>query len=983
MTRFFGIVLLINACWIFSCSTPELPEDKVAGVQHSVISLNGTWKITLEPPDKFWENSINAAQWADIQVPGECQMQGFSIKHDQPFVYRHKFWVPDDYAGKDIFLDFHGVYSNARVWVNGQFVRDHTGGFTRWEGNITKLVTPGDSATLTVEVTDRINDLSYGSGYAKHQIGGILRKVEVKALPKQHIKKLRLETDLDENFRDADLKVFFELNRETPTKIRIELTDQQNRLVKKAEQLTTLRNGFLNLKIINPLLWDAEHPNLYKLTATLLENGAEIMKTTKNIGFREVAIDGNKLLVNGQPVKLRGACRHDIHPLLGRMTTPELDLQDVLLAKEANMNFIRTSHYPPSEAFLDYCDQYGIYVEDETAVCFVGSHRMNAYRASGATQNDSLFSGIYLSQLNEQVTNHRNHPCVIIWSIGNENVFGENFVKSYQWVKENDTTRPVIYSYPGQVPDSLKMYDILSMHYPDWRGNLKQYGIAINGFSHPEMPVLFDEWAHVACYNNDELKTDPNVRNFWGQSLDSMWTNVFNADGGLGGAIWCMIDETFMLPEDLPGFNQWWGIIDPNIIPSAYVGPCVGYGEWGIVDTWRRKKPEFWNTKKAYSPAKIYLNEISSYTSGADLKIPVHNRFDHTNFNELKITWEYGNKSGIIGKTDLKPHNKGEIVIPGQDWEIEKKLNLAFYQNDTFLVDNYSLQLGKKTVELPVPGKGELKAEETEEQVRLFRGDVEYSISKKTGLFENISIKGKTMVTSGPWINLKIPGRGADKIYRIQDYARNWKCSDFDYKLKDGIATFRIKGAYDSIDVNFTMVIGGNDVIQIDFVTEGLPANKSLQEFGLYFITADFSKLSWRRDAYFTGYPEGYLGSPEGEIDLTNKPLTKYREKPDHAWALDAQNFYYHGLDTLLAYPNIVRSMKENIRIFTLTNDKGSAITVLSEGMQAARFDKINGENTLIINEKWDYPELDWGNYMKNLKTTQGMEGIAIIKLNY
>ncbi len=208
-----------------------------------------------------------------------------------------------------------------------------------------------------------------------------------------------------------------------------------------------------------------------------IEDGKELMKTEK-IGFREVKVEGNKLLVNGMPVKLRGACRHDIHPTLGRMTTPEYDLKDVLLARESNMNFIRTSHYPPSEAFLDYCDQYGIYVEDETAVCFVGSHRTEAYRASGASQSDPEFTGRYLSQLEEMVQNHRNHPSVIIWSIGNENIFGSNFKESFKWVKENDPTRPVIYSYPGQVPDSLQMYEILSMHYPSWKGNLNQYGIS-------------------------------------------------------------------------------------------------------------------------------------------------------------------------------------------------------------------------------------------------------------------------------------------------------------------------------------------------------------------------------------------------------------------------------------------------------------------------------------------------------------------------
>jgi beta-galactosidase len=325
------------------------------------------------------------------------------------------------------------------------------------------------------------------------------------------------------------------------------------------------------------------------------------MAITKKIGFREISVKGNNLLVNGRPVKLRGANRHDIHPLLGRVSTPEYALKDVLLAKEANMNFIRTSHYPPAEHFLDLCDEYGLYVEDETAVCFVGTHRSEEYVPHN-TESDNRFSAQYLSQVQEMVMNHRDHPSVIIWSIGNENNYGSNFQASYDWIKENDKTRPVIFSYPGLAPDSVKTYDLLSMHYPEQTGDKEQYGISTSGFGFRNMPVLFDEWIHVSCYNNTTLKEDPNVRDFWGIGLDSAWTRTFEADGGLGGAIWGYIDEVFMLPVDLPGFNEWWGMYDNVNIGSEFSGTAVGYGEWGVIDVWRRRKPEFWNVKKAYSP---------------------------------------------------------------------------------------------------------------------------------------------------------------------------------------------------------------------------------------------------------------------------------------------------------------------------------------------------------------------------------------------
>jgi hypothetical protein len=661
------------------------------------------------------------------------------------------------------------------------------------------------------------------------------------------------------------------------------------------------------------------------------------------------------------------------------MTTAEYDKQDVLLAKESNMNFIRTSHYPPSEKFLEYCDEYGIYVEDETAVCFVGSHRTLAYQATGATQNDSAFTERYLSQLEEMVQNHRSHPSVIIWSIGNENVFGSNFVESYQWVKQNDTTRPVIYSYPGQVPDSLKIFDIISMHYPDWKGNLNQYGISTTKFNSEKMPMLFDEWAHVACYNNFELKEDPNVRNFWGQSLDSMWTYTFDSDGGLGGAIWCMINETFMLPENLEGFNEWWGILDPTIIPATYMGPCVGYGEWGIIDTWRRKKPEFWNTKKAYSPTKIYIKKIDDFESGKNLIIPVHNRFDHTNFSELKIVWKYEGKSGELKYVNLEPHTKGELVIPGNDWKTGSKINLCFYMNDTSLIDEYNIQIGKREVKLPFCENGNLKIDEAENQLTISGKNLVLNVNKKTGLLENVKINDELLILSGPYINLKLPGRRVQySTVFMQDFATNWQMINFNYNLKDGIAEIQTEGKYDSISAKFTIQIDENGIFNIDYEVKNKLENKTIQEVGLKFLVGDnFQKLAWERDSYFSAYPEKHLGSTVGEVDLTQKPKMNYREKPQHDWEMDSKNFYYFGLNEELSFTNIARSLKENIYSFLLKTEKAK-IEVYSDGKQACRFHEIESQNTLIINDQWDYNSLLWGNYMKLISLENDFGGRVI-----
>jgi hypothetical protein len=447
-----------------------------------------------------------------------------------------------------------------------------------------------------------------------------------------------------------------------------------------------------------------------------------------------------------------------------------------------------------------------------------------------------------------------------------------------------------------------------------------------------------------------------------------MWTYLFETEGGLGGAIWCMLDETFLLPQDLEGFNDWWGILDKNVIPATFNHPVVGYGEWGIVDVWRRKKPEFWGTKKAYSPTKIYAKTISDFTVGKELNIPVHNRFDHTNFSELKINWSYGEKSGELSNMDLAPHQKGQLVFPANNWNADKKLHMQFYQYDTLLVDEYHIQLGDKEVKLPELSKGSLAAVEAEKKVSITGKAFTLDINKETGLLENLRVNNEVIFQSGPHIHLRLPGKNVQySTIQMEDYARDWKLKKLDYSINDGIALVLIEGAYDQVSANFSILFDEQGVFSIDYQIDGMPSDKYIQEAGIKFITGDnFEKLAWNRDSYFTAYPSDDLGRPIGLVDLTQIPAMSYRQKPQHSWEMDAQGFYYFGLDEKLPYTNVVRSLKENIYSFAL-NTAGSNLEVLSPGTQACRFDKIDGKNTLIINDLWDYTSLLWGNYYKKI----------------
>lgn len=953
----------------------------VKGITNPVVDLSGTWKLNLHPEGRFWENNELDDSWKDIQVPGEPMMQGFPIRHDTPFAYKTFFLIPPEFDERLIMLRFEGVYSYTRVWVNGQFVRDHHGGFTTWDCDITPFVSPGETAYLTLEVTDRADEISYASGYAKHQIGGILRNVKLMALPRNHLQDITIITDLDRDFRDATLVIRAEM-RTTAEKSRLlfELYDGRNiRLELKDSVRALTQQHVFEIKnhIPNPWKWNSEYPYLYTLKVSSFdEDGLQWYRLFK-VGFREVQIEGNRLLVNGRQVKLRGADRHDIHPLLGRVSTPEYELKDVQLAKEANMNFIRTSHYPPSDHFLRLCDEYGLYVEDETAVCFVGSHRTEEYRP-GDSENDPTFTERYLSQLREMVDSHKNHPSVIIWSIGNENAFGDNFRKSYVLVKATDDTRPVIFSYPGNVPEGTRAYDIISMHYPDTEGNLNQYGVKTHAFGYPSMPVIFDEWAHVACYNNFTVKEDPNIRDFWGRSLDIMWQKTFESDGGLGGAIWCMIDETFTLPNTLPGFKDWWGKIDNNVIPAEYSGHTVGYGEWGIVDTWRRKKPEFWNTKKAYSPVRLLKTEFDPAEIHGPLKIPVLNRFDHTDIRDLFIIKRYGEEVKYLTCQSIKPHEVGLLETGIDEWDPSIPVYLEFYTHQWRLIDAYALTLkavDKDTIGTGVSSMPAVHFEEKGETLTVIcENNTRILFDKDSGLIHQIQTSSDTLEVNGPHLNLRTKGEAVMYSYHtINDHGKEWKLKDFEYHLEKDHASVDIKGFYDKhLPVGFKVKIFGEGKLDIQYDVDQVP-DEYIREIGIIFKIGDvFDSLSWSRRTYWSYYPEDHLSAKSGWMPLYAKIQKKYREEPLKGWNEDSKSFYYDGNADEIGgdqLTNIARATKEGVDRYALhRRNSKQVLAVEGNGNVHCRLEKREDKIFLFLNNEMDYVDLSWGNYQRNIK---------------
>ena len=977
----FGCSLLLSGTKAFA-QVERLPDEasypvlqELAGVETPAVLLSGTWQFQYSPDSK----------WDKIQVPGEPAMQGYAIEHDKPFTYRKSFTVPADYAGKHTILRFDGVYSYARLFVNGTFVREHHGGFTRWETDVTPFVRPGKKNEIRLEVTDRLDDISYASGYAHHPIGGILRDVTLFALPETCLYDFYAETHLDAAYEDAVLKIGYSSPVAGGAEVAYTLTDPSGRRYPLAQSRFPLEEGgnMNELPVKNPLKWDAEHPNLYTLTITLSKDGKEIGRFDRRIGFRDVKIEKDRMLVNGMPVKLRGACRHDIHPTLGRTTTAELDSLDVILFKRSNMNFVRTSHYPPTERFLEYCDRYGIYVESETAVCFVDTYRQKNY-APGKTQDSAEFTPRYLSQCREMVKSFRSHPSILFWSIGNESVYGTNFQQCWDWVKATDKTRPVIFSYPGSVGEKKPVYDILSMHYQDVNGNLNQWNRSTHGFQGEGIPALFDEWAHPACYTYATLQEDPNIREFWGHSIERMWSGLFDAPGGLGGAIWGYVDETFMLPEPKVG-TAFWKEFARTAKPEDYQGKCVGYGEWGIVDVWRREKPEFWATKKAYSPVRLMTTEVASFLSGQRLLLPLYNRFDHTDLDEIKIRYTYKGVEKELPAPSIAPHQKGLLVIPAEAWEEGELLSICFYTATGELLDAEQVSLGSDYhVRLAdseaSPVNGVLLVEETAGMMTIKGDGFEIPFSKETGLICNATSKGQVIIEKGPFLHLDINLNhltGAEVRKSARKFLTSdsdWKKQSLTYTRKEGTVEVALSGFYQDVQTDILIRISPAGEMNVSYVVAGQP-NGYLRETGLsFYLPERLDYLQWERKGMWSCYPEGAFAGNTGETSLYNPKQVRYGENPAQPWSADTHNYYYWadaGANCDRPLTQMAKGMKENIYRYTLsaTGVKAGLTVCSPDASLACRTSKRgDGQLMLYINNRWDYPEIAWGNYCKTLE---------------
>jgi len=878
-----------------------------------VLPLDGTWRFNPDPPAGFEKGDGTGPGWGDIEVPGQWAQQGYTVERGKAAGYVRTFRPP---GGKDtrIKLRCDAVYSDASVYVNGKEAGGHLGGFTPFELDITDLVHDGENTiALAVKSHSLADTLASGIQYAAHDLGGIPRKVSVFALPLINVARFHVETRFDDEYDDATLKVLLEIANESgknagPIDVDLTLLDApsvhhgpEKEKVTVPLQIESPPPGRsvlheIDFEVDSPKKWHAETPNIYSLTAELRRGEKSLQNVRVRFGFRQVDVRGDELLVNGKPVKLRGVCRHEVNPLRGRSLTREDWWRDAELFKKANCNYIRTSHYPPAEEFIEACDRVGLFVEQEAPLCWVG-HGANKIWQTWDPHNDEYFA--YIQQcILEMIERDRSHPSVIVWSLANESAWGQN----WKWANANaaaaDPTRPRSFHdqcYGGYNNHGSVEMPVANMHYPGPGGPQKAADI--------ERPLLFGEYCHLNAYNRHELVTDPGVRDAWGRGLRTMWEGMWKTGGILGGALWSGIDDSFFLPNEL----------------------TVGYGTWGPIDGWRREKPEYWHMKKTYSPVKVLLDQVA--VKDGTLHIAVENRHDVLNLKDLAIEWTAGDDRGTCS-VDVPPRSTGTLEIPATDDDLVIAIRnprlVSIFGTTGFTVDEYRMPAWSERKSPPHSA---------------ITDALSSSIDDRTGKIKSIALGKRTILIGGPDLMiLPLDNRGGTQMTgQNQEFTPTTQtCSDWiadSTMIEEGRQRWKInaEGWYAEASGSYTLTIDQSGEIELNY---SFTCKKEInpRQIGMVFtLPIEFDKLSWKREGIWSVYPPDHIGRNEGEAEAF--PIDVRLGPAGPEWIPE----WPYASDTNELGSNDFRSTKENIRWASLTDDEGWGLRIESDARHHIR----------------------------------------------
>jgi beta-galactosidase/beta-glucuronidase len=649
---------------------PTEPAALAGGDMRSplVRLLNGHWQFryvaspAAVPPD-FAATSTDEARWGTIPVPSCWQLHGHGIPVytnvrypypvDPPRVpnenpvglYRREFAVPAAWDGKQVFLVFEGVSSAFYLWVNGRQVGYSQGSHMPAEFNITPYLQPGRNL-LAAQVLQWC-DGSYLEDQDFWRLSGVFRDVYLVARPHVLVRDVSVRTLLDDQYTDADLDVgvaLHNLGDQLASALRLDarLFDADGTLVVEpplASDISMATTGdhhvSTTIQVTAPSKWTTETPYLYTLVLTLQDASGNVLEVQRvAVGFRRVEIREQQLFVNGVSIKLQGVNRHDTHPDHGYAVPYETMLRDVIQMKRHNINTVRTAHYPHDPRWLDLCDQYGLYVIDEADL------ECHGFQPTGdwsRLARDPAWHDAYLDRARRMVERDKNHPSVIIWSLGNESGYGENHDAMAESIRQADPTRPIHYEGAGEA----KVIDLVSVMYPTLDEVIRQ-----GQRDDDPRPWFMCEYAHAMGNGPGNLK--------------EYWDAIRAHPRLIGGCVWEWSDH---------GLRQRTGAGDEWFAYGGDFGDQPNDGNFcidGLTFPDREPHPGLLELKKVHEPVAI---------RAVDLRIgrlAVANRYAFRSLDHLDTTWQVVRDGEVLQQDSLA----GLTTPPGEEADIDVPLAL-------------------------------------------------------------------------------------------------------------------------------------------------------------------------------------------------------------------------------------------------------------------------------------------------------------------
>ncbi len=733
------------------------------------LSLNGIWKFNwvrnpADRPVDFYKPEYDVSGWNDIPVPSNWELEGYGVpiyvnqpyeftrKPNPPHVphnydpvgsYRRNFTIPDKWDGREIFIHFGAVKSAFYIWVNGKKVGYSQGSKTPAEWDITKYLKKGENY-VALQVF-RWSDGSYLECQDFWRISGIERDVFLYSTPDVYIRDFFAHSGLINNYKDGDFRLDVELKdvQKATTvsnyNVIVNLLDYSgNSVFKETKPVKFSKSGtaFLEfetlIKDINP--WSAEIPNLYTMLISIEDEKGNITETAKQkTGFRTSEIKNGQLLINGVAVLFKGVNRHEHDPVTGHVISKELMLEDITLMKQNNINTVRTSHYPNDPYWYELCDKYGIYVIDEANI---ESHGMGYGKRSLAKNPE--WGDAHLDRVKRMAERDKNHPSIVIWSMGNEAGDGINFTKCREWIHMRDASRPVHYERAGFGQNT----DIYCPMYPSVY-YLKDYA------SKPQKkPLIMCEYSHAMGNSNG--------------NLSDYWDVIKKHDQLQGGSIWDWVDQG-LLKKDKNGveYFAYGGDFGPDTIPSDG-NFCIN----GIVSPDRTPHPAMTEVKKSYQYIETDLIDPSNG------KIRIINLYDFKPLTGVDLYWELladttSMFSGYISDPGVKPHDTLNFAIPFYP-NLRVKEGVDYYFNISYKTNVASelipegFEIASEQFHLPSIRKTDLfltdnfqtlKIAENEATVDIIAKSFKVTLDRQMGKISSYTYNGTKLLQSGPKTN--------------------------------------------------------------------------------------------------------------------------------------------------------------------------------------------------------------------------------------